>query len=208
MSKLFNLIESGAIYAPDHHKIIRKDDFSTLLEAKEVLEKAQQDVDQFWEKTKIEAEELKQKGYDDGFAEGVVQLNEHLLALDGEKKRLYHEMNQLILPLALKAAKKIVSKELELHPDTIVSIVSQALTSAASNHFVTIYVNKNDKEILESEKPALKEKLEQLEILLIKERDDIAEGGCIIETESGIINSTIENQWKGIERAFERYVKP
>ncbi|MGR3973803.1 MAG: FliH/SctL family protein [Candidatus Rhabdochlamydia sp.] len=207
MSKLFNLITSGTIHGPDHAKIIHKDDFSTLLQAKEVLETAVQETEKFWEETKIRASDLEKQGYDEGFSEGIAQLNEHILALDAEKKRLYHEMNQLILPLALKAAKKIVSKELELHPETIVNIVSQALLAAASNHFITIYVNKSDKDVLENEKPALKARLEQIEVLVIKEREDVAPGGCIIETESGIINATIDNQWKGIERAFEKYVK-
>ncbi|MFS8563974.1 MAG: hypothetical protein LVR00_06540 [Rhabdochlamydiaceae bacterium] len=58
-------------------------------------------------------------------------------------------MNQLILPLALKAAKKIVGKELETHPDAIVSIVMQALSPAMQNHRITIWINKADKDVLE-----------------------------------------------------------
>jgi len=116
-------------------------------------------------------------------------------------------MNPLILPLALKAAKKIVAGELQTQPETIVNIVLQALAPVMQNHKITIYVNKADKEILETEKPRLKEKLEQVQSLIIKDRDDISPGGCMIETESGIINSTIENQWRSIEAAFDRYLK-
>ena len=116
-------------------------------------------------------------------------------------------MNQMILPLALKAAKKIVGKELETHPDAIVSIVMQALSSAMQNHHITIWINKADKDVLEKEKTSIKEKLEHIESLLIKDRDDIAPGGCIIETESGIINAAVDNQWRALESAFERFIK-
>lgn len=75
------------------------------------------------------------------------------------------------------------------------------------NHRITIWVNKADKEALEKEKPALKEKLEQVDSLLIKDRDDVACGGCIIETESGIINASVDNQWRALEAAFERFLK-
>lgn len=116
-------------------------------------------------------------------------------------------MNKLILPLALKAAKKIVAKELETKPETIVDIVLQALAPALQNHRITIWVSKADKEILETEKTRIKEKLEQVESLSIKERDDVAQGGCVIETESGIINASIDNQWRAIESAFDKYLK-
>ncbi len=72
------------------------------------------------------------------------------------------------------------------------------------NHRFTIYVNKVDKEILEAEKPKIKKILEQVQVLTIQERSDIAPGGCVIETESGIINASL-NQWRALESAFEKY---
>lgn len=207
MSRLFTLIENEEVHPASDKKVIRSEDFSTLLAASDLLEKTRTDINAAQERAQQEAEELKKKGYDDGYQEGVVQLNEQILGLENEKKRLRHEMNQLILPLALKAAKKVVAGELKAHPETIVNIVLQALAPVMQNHKITIYVNKADKDILEAEKPRLKEKLEQIESLVIKERDDISPGGCMIETESGIINATIENQWRGIESAFDRYLK-
>ena len=46
---------------------------------------------------------------------------------------------------------------------------------------------------------------EQINILSIQEKGDISPGGCIIETETGIINASIENQWNALELAFKRY---
>ena len=207
MSRLFTLIESGKVHPASSKKVIKSEDFSTLLSASDLLEKARSDIDNAREKAESEARDLKKKGYNDGYQEGLTQLNEQILGLENEKKRLRHEMNQLILPLALKAAKKLVAGELKTHPETIVNIVLQAIAPVMQNHRITIYVNKADKEILEAEKPQLKEKLDQIESLVIRDRDDISPGGCMIETESGIINATIENQWRGIESAFDRYLK-
>jgi type III secretion protein L len=60
---------------------------------------------------------------------------------------------------------------------------------------------------LEANKPRIKEILEHIQTLSIKERHDITPGGCIIETETGIINASVENQWRALESAFERYMK-
>ncbi len=208
MSKLFSLLFQGSVHTSSRKKkVIPLEDFSTLVEASQILEKAKEDVEKYRQDAADEAARLKEEAKKEGFDEGLKQLNEHILALDQEKKRLRHEMNKLILPLALKAAKKIVGKELETHPETIVDIVMQAISPVMQNKRITIYVNKADREMLEAHKPQLREKLEHIESLIIADRDDITAGGCIIETETGIINAAIENQWRALESAFERYVK-
>ncbi len=206
MSRLFSLIKKD-VHPKAGSKVISSEDFTSLLSASEILGKAQEDADSLMKQNAADCETLRQQAIKDGFDEGLSQLNEKILELDQEKKRLRHEMNQMILPLALKAAKKIVGKELETHPDAIVSIVMQALSSAMQNHHITIWINKADKDVLEKEKTSIKEKLEHIESLLIKDRDDIAPGGCIIETESGIINAAVDNQWRALESAFERFIK-
>jgi len=207
MSRLFSLIYQGNIHTASSKKVIPLEDFSTLMEVTEILEKAKEEVETLKINTLEECKGLKEEAKKEGFDAGLAQLNTQILGLDQEKKRLRHEMNKMILPLALKAAKKIVATELKTNPEVIVDIVIQALTPVLQNHHITIWVNKVDKEILETEKSHIREKLEQVESLLIKERDDISSGGCIIETESGIINASIENQWRAIESAFESYGK-
>lgn len=205
--KLFTLIYQGEVHTGSDEKVIPLEDYATLMEASEILEKAREDVESFKKDAEEEAKRLKEQAEKDGFDAGLSKLNDKIMSLDQEIKRLRHEMNKLVLPLALKAAKKIVARELETNPETIVDIVMQALAPATENHRVTIWVNKADKDILESQKPKLKQILEHVEVLFIKERDDISPGGCIIETEGGIINAAIENQWRALESAFERYIK-
>jgi len=207
MSRLFSFIKEGEVHPSSDKKVIPLDDFTILMEASEILQRAKTEAEAYRAETEIECQNLREEAKKEGFQEGLQQLNEKILGLDQEKKRLLHEMNKLILPLALKAAKKVVARELETKPETIVDIVLQALAPALQNHRITIYVNKLDKEILENEKPRLKEKLEQVESLSIREREDIAAGGCIIETEAGIINATIDSQWRAIESAFDKYLK-
>ena len=54
-------------------------------------------------------------------------------------------------------------------------------------------------------KPKIKEILHQVELLTLQEKPDLAPGECIIQTEGGMINASIENQWAALERAFEKY---
>ena len=205
--KFFSLIYQGDIHPATDKKVIPKEEYSTLANANEILEMAKEDANEHKKKTHEECEKLKKEAKEEGFKEGLSLFNQHAVYFEAELKKLRHEMQQKLLPLVLKAAKKVVSTQLELKPDTIVDIVLATLTPLTQNHRITIFVNKADLEILEKEKPRIKEILEQLESLKIKDRNDIEPGGCVIETESGIINATLENQWRSIENAFEKYMK-
>lgn len=205
--KFFSLIYQGEIHPATDDKVISAEDFSTLMTAQEILQRAKEDAEDYRKQVDAECEALREKSKNEGFEEGLSKFNEHLVSFERNLRHLRVELQKQILPLALKAAKKIVSKELELHPETIVEIVIAALAPVTQNHRFTIYVNKADKETLEANKPRIKSILEQLQTLSVQERADVSPGGCIIETESGIINSSIENQWRALEAAFEKYMK-
>jgi type III secretion protein L len=205
--KFLLLPHEGTVHPADGEKIIPKDIFGTLLSAEEVLAKAKQEGERHLAEKEQEGQALKEQAKQEGFSEGLDSFNQHLIYFDKQLRSIALELQKQILPLALKAAKKIVAEQLILKPDTIVDIVMQTLAPVLQNHRFTIYVNKADKEHLEANRPKIREVLEHVQSLMIQERADIAPGGCLIETESGIINATVENQWRALERAFEKYMK-
>lgn len=203
--KFFSLVYQGDVHPSTDEKVIPAKAYSKLLEAKELIEKAQEDVEKLLENTKKKCKKLQEEAKEKGFQEGLEKLNEQMFYVDQELKKLKLDLQKMVLPIALKAAKKIVAKQLDLFPETIVDIVLQAIAPIEESHKVTIYVNKEDKEILDAQKLKLKEILEQAKNITIQEKPDVTRGGCIIQTESGMINATLENQLKALERAFEIY---
>lgn len=205
--KYFSLLSGEQVHPEPGQKVIPSKDFTTLKKASEILEKVQHEAEEFKRKVVLEAETSKEIGFEEGFQEGLISLNKHLLLLDQELKQIREEMQKKLLPIALKAARKIMGEELKIHPDRIIDIVMTSLKPVTQHRRVTIYANRADLEHLESAKPKIKKMFERLENLSIQERDDIEPGGCIIETEAGIINAQLENQWRALEVAFESFMK-
>lgn len=203
--KWFSLVYQGDVHPATDKKVIKKDDYSQLVSATELLEKTRLDAQKLLENTEKECEQLRDEAREAGFQEGLEKFNEQIFYLDEQLKAIRHNLQQMVLPIALKAAKKIVSKELEIFPETIVDIVMQTLAPISQSHQVTIFVNKEDKEALEAQKPKLKEILAHADNLTIQEKADVSPGGCVIKTEGGMINASIENQWRALESAFEKY---
>ncbi len=207
MSKLFSLLSGQEVRIAPGEKVVPSKEFSTLQKASELLKKVKQEALEFAKEEAKEAETIKEIAFKEGFQEALLSLNKHIIALDQELHTLRSDVQQKILPLALKAARKLVGEELKLHPDRIVDIVLTSLKPAMQHKKIVIYVNKADFEVLEANKPKIKEIFEHLESLSLQERDDVEPGGCIIQTEAGIINAQLENQWQALEAAFTTFMK-
>lgn len=207
MSKYFSLIYSGDIHKKQQDKFIPSKEFSELLNAFEVLNKAKEDIEVYLEENKKECQKHLEKAKEAGFNQGLTQFNKQILHYQQKMRQIDHDLQKLVLPLALKAAKKIVGTELKLSPETIVEIVRQNLKAVTQNHHIKIYVNRKDYENLEKKKKEIKNILDHVQTFTIEEREDVSSGGCIIETEAGIINASLENQWRALEAAFEAFLK-
>ena len=208
MSKeFFTLIFGDRIKAAPKAKIIPANDLSLLQDASQVLSHIKEDAEKYRLQVTKECEELRENAFKEGYEEGYKQWAELLANFEKQLESLHTQMQQAIIPVALKAAKKIVGKEIELSEDAIVDIVASNLKAVTQHKKITIYVNKKDLDILEKNKQKLRDLFEHLESLSIRARDDIASGGCMIETEIGIINAQMEHRWKVLEKAFEALIK-
>jgi type III secretion protein L len=205
--KFFSLIYGTPNKVIPNKKVIAAEDLGLLLSSQEVLETVYQDAEKYKLEIAQECEKLKERASQEGFAEGFQKWAEHIAKIEEEILQVRQDLQKMLIPVALKAAKKIVGREIELSEDTIVDIVSNSLKSVSQHKKITIYVNKKDLEHLENNRSRLKEIFESLEALSIRERNDVARGGCIIETEGGIINAQLENQWIALERAFTSLMK-
>ncbi|HXF29445.1 MAG TPA: HrpE/YscL family type III secretion apparatus protein [Chlamydiales bacterium] len=200
--KFFTLIY-GTEVKPAGEKIIDQEAFSDLVTSKELLEKIHQESEQYRQEVIAECEVYKEQARKEGFEVGYNAWVEQLKNLESEIEKVRDEMMKLMMPIALKAAKKIVASELTSSEDAIVNIVRSTAKAVAQHKKIIIYVNKADFNALEKSKSKVKELFEQLESLSIRERDDVEQGGCVIETEAGIINAQIQDRWRTLETAFE-----
>ena len=205
--KFFSLIYGDSVRQAPKGKIIPGEALAVLLEAQELIEQAKKDVEKYKAEVEEECKKLKEKAKREGYEEGYQKWTEEISKLESEITSVRGDMEKVLVPVALKAAKKIVGREMELSENTIVDIVSNTLKSVSQHKRIVIYVNKKDLDPLEKGRERLKNIFENLETLSVRERNDIAPGGCVIETEGGIINARLDNQWNALEKAFSALIK-
>ncbi len=203
----FSLLYGDKLAQAPGGKVLKADQFSSLIEAKDLLAKIREEDEQFRKEAFEEAERLKEEAEKRGFEKGEAAWADQIALIEQEIAKVYDEVHAKVLPVALKAAEALVGRELSLNPDTIGDIVMKNLKSVADHKRITVYCHKDDYENLQRRKDEMKQMFERLENLVVQERGDVQQGGCIIETEAGIINAQWETQVNSLQRAFERILK-
>lgn len=206
--KFFSFIQGAKLHIAPGKKVIPAEEFSLVLEGKEVVEQAKKDAQEYREQVEKECELLKEKSKQEGFEEGLSLWTQKLHELESQIRKLDEEYSRKLAPIALKAAQKIVGKTFEMSDGLIFDIVANALKPVLSHKRVSIYVHKQDLSALESKKSALKALFEEIRSFSVSEKEDLQPGECIIETEGGIINATFKNQWSILEKVFKDLFPP
>jgi len=205
--KLFTLIKGDAVHLAPGAKILPADEYSKALDAGEVVEEVQKDAEEYKLAVAKEAETVKEKAEEEGFQQGLEQWAEHVAKLEQQIEKVHGEVSETIIPVALKAAKKIIGREIDASKEVVVDIVLNNLKAVAHHKKIRIYVNQEDLPTMEQNKEKFKANFEQLESLQFVESDEVKSGGALIETEGGIINAQLENLIKTLEKAFESFTQ-
>lgn len=200
--KLFSLLHGKEVRLAGSVKRIPASEFSTMQSAQELVQTVQKDAEAYRIEVVKECEILREAAQREGFDEGFASWAQDIKQLEEERKALRQAMEKTIIPVALKAARKIVGREIELTETAVVDIVSQHLKSVAQHKKITIYTSRQDYGILERHRDHLKKLFESLESLSIQPKEGLTRGSFIIETDRGIINAQLEQVWEILEKVF------
>ncbi len=203
----FSFYKGESIHLAPDTRIVPAEDFFTLVTAKQVLDEATTKSIEYKKEIVTECETLKEKAIEEGFNEGLKKWNEQLALLEKEMSAIRKEMEEATVPLVLAALRKIIGRELEINPQAIVDVVVTALKRVSQQHKIVIHVNPSDLEIVDQYRQRLKDVFEHLHSLTISPRADVEKGGCIIETETGILNAQLSHQLEALETAFRHLLQ-
>lgn len=153
-------------------------------------------------------------GYKEGQEAATREAHEKLLKFSSELKSTLAQLataNQDIAEkakadittLAIRAAERIINKQLTLEPAIIQAIVDDALSKVTEKGRVIIRVNPEDSVWLKDHEDWLDKYSQDIKELIIQEDNKVEQGGCIIETKLGYIDSSICSKIEAISAVFK-----
>ena len=107
-----------------------------------------------------------------------------------------------VVVLAMEVARKVIRRELDLDPDTVVELCAGALRQVVLAHSITLRVNPDDLAAVDARRQTLAAALESCASLQIVADRAVDRGGCVVESDMGRIDARLETQLAAIERAL------
>ena len=151
-----------------------------------------------------------QEGYTAGLQQAQEQIDQSRLhssemIKNAERQALdmIHSAERQIIDIALCIARKILKREIEENPMTILPVVREALGKSRDGETIIIRVNPEDIDLLNHAKRDLLQIVGGDKQLSISADPAIRPGGCMIDTKSGTVDASIDTQFEAIKRALQ-----
>ncbi len=157
-----------------------------------------------------EAEQIKQSAYQEGFNAGLQQAQADLEnfrntlgAFVGAEDRVFQEIAPNILSIAVDIAQKIIKTEVKADPQIVLNTVLDVLKTLSKNEpKITIRVNPVQVQYIKDTLPEEIRLMGMETKLSVLSDEGITEGGCIVQTNNGMVDASIEAQLDIVQNAL------
>ncbi len=158
-----------------------------------------------------EADTIKETAAKEGYRAGIEQAESDILALRSKiadfissKQEVFEFIAPDILEISVDIARKIIKKEVEQDPQVILnSIVDVMRTLSKEEPRITVKLNPLQVDLVKTELPEYISSMGIDAKITVIGDDSIEEGGCILNTNNGIVDASINTQLEIIKAALK-----
>jgi len=144
-------------------------------------------------------EEGRKEGYENGCLkahETIKQLESFMASIEAGWEKMHRSSEQQIIKAACTLANLIVFDSEFLRPSVIIDALNNSSSLLTGEKALKITLNPAERQSVENVVADIFSKFAKAEQIKINSDENIKPGGCLIETELGKIDATVEARWK------------
>ncbi len=149
-----------------------------------------------------EADSIKEAASKEGYQEGlsraagdIIEIKDRIKEFLKAPQEVFEYIAPDILEISLEIAQKIIKNEVTQNPQILIDKITEILkTLSKEEPKVTIRVNPNQVSIAKQHIPEILDNAGIETKVVILTDESVTEGGCIVSTNNGVIDATIESQ--------------
>ena len=199
MDSVFHLKKQN-LSAPAGKNFLKAEEYGQLLKANEILDAAHITASE----TIAQAHEIyeinKKKGYEDGLTEGRLEHAQKIMDTAIEAIEFFGTMENTIAKLVIECLEKVI--EAIDKEELVLEIVKSGLAIARNEKRVVVRVCEDDLDAVQNSLSSLLQTYPGISFLDIAADSRLKRGACLIESELGVVDSSLETQLEAIKRAI------
>ncbi len=124
----------------------------------------------------------------------VAEQEAHRMIIDAERQ---------VVAIALAVAGKVIAREIEENPATILPVVKEALAKVRDQDNIVIRVNPDDYEMVLMAKHDLQLMVGREHAVSVSADQIVAAGGCVIDTALGTVDAKLDTKLEMVYKAIQ-----
>lgn len=187
---------------PARSGVMNAEVFDARQSAQGIIEEANREKERILAEARREREEVLAKAKEQGRQEGLAQATEVLLRAKMQAGEMLASQEKDIIALACKVAEKIIGRDIERQPELLVDMCATAIEQLRNAKAMVLRVHPKTAQVLRARKPELMELIGRSVDLAIREDQEVAPVGCIVQTEFGTVDAQLPTQFEMLQNVL------
>ncbi|HSJ01070.1 MAG: HrpE/YscL family type III secretion apparatus protein [Verrucomicrobium sp.] len=197
-------------------RVIKSEDYAVLAGAKAIVDaaitesvrlrtQAQKDAEQKRQEAQDEYERRHEEGFKEGQEEGKAEIAGQIMECMTQSAAYFSKVEGVMVDLVIRALRRVLGKFDQR--EIVEQAVRHALETTRNEGHVTVRVAPAQAEWLQSRVNTMLESCPKVQFLEVLPDERLAEDGCVLETEIGVVDASIQTQLRAIEKALINSLK-
>jgi type III secretion protein L len=202
MGSFVKCLSNKALNLDPSRKVLKAKDYLAYGNAKALLEQAQQDAETMRTQTQEAFEAEKQRGYQQGLEQGKLEIAEQMIDTVSNTLEYLASIEKQVAQIVIQVLRKVLGEfddaELTLR------VVDNALNAVRNQKEITLRVAPEQVEAINRKIHTLLGNYQSIAFVKVTGDRRLSRGGCILETEIGVVDASIDVQLQALERSLAK----
>ena len=199
------LINKEKFELQSDRRLVKASEVATVRTAEEIIAAAESDAARIREEAKIAFEEEKKRGYDKGLQDGKMEIAMQKLDLVDQSVAFMENVEGKMADIVMKALRSCVVEIGD--KEMVMNIVRKTMAAVIrTQRHITLKVAPEMVAVVKERIAALRTDYPTIETLDVVEDSRLKGPACVLETEAGVADASVETQLAAIRRSLDRHV--
>ena len=199
------LIEKQNFTLASDRRLVKAADVATAKSAAEIVADAEAEARRIREKAKAAFEEERKRGYEKGLQDGKLEIAMQKLEQVDQSVAFMESVEGKMADVVMKALRSFVVEVGD--KEMVVNIVRKTMNAVIrTQRHVTLKVAPEMAQVVKDRVAALRKDYPTVESFDVVEDERLKGPACILETEAGVADASVESQFAAIERSLKRHL--
>jgi type III secretion protein L len=180
--------------------VVKADEFTTLVEARETLRLARRAAEQQRTTVEAEIEQARRRGYETGLRDARAELSSQIAETKAQLEHSFTSLEGRIVQTVLKAVQQILASTSDramLEP-----LIRRVLAQSNTDTPLRLRVCADQFDAANEAVASLLKEFPQVEWIDVAKDPNAARGTCVLESEFGVIDGSIDTQLAALRRGL------